>query len=118
MKLTQVLFSLLALTGATLAAPAAAESNTNGITSASALFQRDVDWVGDGIGEDSVTAKLEARAKGRGERCTPGKGQCGSGLGCYGCLGHKPVCQEGPGSNQCCFEDDRGRRCEIIPNGK
>ncbi|KAI1076963.1 hypothetical protein F5B20DRAFT_299990 [Whalleya microplaca] len=116
MKFTQTLFSLLALTGATLAAPAA-DASSNGVISAEALFQRDISWTGDGIDEDT-TPKLEAREKGRAERCTVGKGECGDGLGCYGCLGHKPVCQTGPGSNQCCFEDDRGKTCQVVPIGK
>jgi hypothetical protein len=67
----------------------------------------------------TIMKLLFARGKkGRAESCTVGKGECASGLGCYGCWGHKPVCQEGPGSQQCCFRDDRGPICQIIPIGK
>ncbi|KAI1779260.1 hypothetical protein F4818DRAFT_403885 [Hypoxylon cercidicola] len=130
MKFNQTILTLLALSSAVVAAPAAADSNA-----ATAESQGQMEWTGDNTARtpplsapypNTVPATntpspqhiLEARAKGRGERCTVGKGQCGSGLGCFGCLGHKPVCQEGPGSNQCCFDDDRGRRCEILPIGK
>ncbi|KAE9567814.1 hypothetical protein CGMCC3_g16049 [Colletotrichum fructicola] len=57
--------------------------------------------------------KIERRGRVTGEPCTSGRGECNTGLGCYGCQGHKTVCQKGPGSGQCCFiEDSRGAICE------
>ncbi|KAI6085287.1 hypothetical protein F4821DRAFT_279346 [Hypoxylon rubiginosum] len=104
MKFNQAIFALLALAGAALGAPAVADS--------SSVDMGQIKWTGDN------THTLEARARGWGERCTPGKGQCRSGLNCYGCLGHRPVCQEGPDSSQCCYEGDRGCRCEVMPTGE
>ncbi|WDK18714.1 hypothetical protein CGRA01v4_10000 [Colletotrichum graminicola] len=49
---------------------------------------------------------LRKRAAGKGDPCNPGKGQCVTGLGCYSCGNHQPVCQQGPGSNQCCYRDN------------
>ncbi|KAI1402638.1 hypothetical protein F4819DRAFT_507423 [Hypoxylon fuscum] len=105
MKFTQAAFALLALASAAVAAPATDATTTPA--------RSQIEWTG-----DNTLPLLEARGRGVGESCTVGKGQCASGLGCYGCLGHKPVCQQGPGSNECCYRDDRGPRCDILPIGK
>ncbi|CCF40915.1 hypothetical protein CH063_11354 [Colletotrichum higginsianum] len=56
--------------------------------------------------EDSTRPWLRKRARGKGDPCDPGRGQCVTGLGCYGCSNHQPVCQRGPGSNECCHRDN------------
>ncbi|KAI1760287.1 hypothetical protein GGR53DRAFT_470452 [Hypoxylon sp. FL1150] len=105
MKSDQVIVTFFALASAALAAPAAADSAT-------AQSRGQAEWTGD------TMHTLEARGKGWGKRCHPGRGDCKYGLGCYGCLGHHPVCQEGPSSYHCCYESDHGRRCEVMPRGE
>lgn len=56
--------------------------------------------------------------KGTAEACESGKDECQEGLGCYGCWNHTTVCQRGPGSNECCFRDELGPVCQVIPLGK
>jgi hypothetical protein len=67
-----------------------------------------------------LTGKQIVKRGGRGiaESCTPGKAQCAAGLGCYGCDGHDPVCQPGPGSGECCFREDIGPTCQVQPIGR
>ncbi|KAK1584800.1 uncharacterized protein LY79DRAFT_519974 [Colletotrichum navitas] len=56
--------------------------------------------------EDSTKPWLRKWAAEKGEPCNPGKGQCVTGLDCYACGNHQPVCQQGPGSNECCYRDN------------
>ncbi|KAF6823327.1 hypothetical protein CPLU01_11467 [Colletotrichum plurivorum] len=94
---------------ATIRALAASPLDAENIASLQQLaVDEDITWVG---GDGALP--LEKRGRSRADPCTPGRGQCNSGLGCYGCQGHSPVCQRGPGSNECCFRDDRGPVCQI-----
>ncbi|KAK1638057.1 hypothetical protein BDP81DRAFT_315867 [Colletotrichum phormii] len=57
--------------------------------------------------EDPTQPWLRKRARGQGDPCDPGRVERLTGLGCYGCSGHSPVCQRGPGSNLCFHRDNQ-----------
>ncbi|KAK1980989.1 hypothetical protein LZ30DRAFT_593699 [Colletotrichum cereale] len=99
MKPTQMTFLLLGTMTGVLAAPTP-DANIV-LTDSNMRTEYHTSWV-----EDSTKPWLRKRAAGKGDPCNPGRGQCITGLGCYGCGNHQPVCQRGPGSNECCYRDN------------
>ncbi|KZL75368.1 hypothetical protein CT0861_04385 [Colletotrichum tofieldiae] len=99
MKTIRIFLFLLATMAEVLAAPSADPNIV--ITGTSVTSDYHTSWV-----EDSTKPWLMKRARGKGDPCDPGRGQCVTGLGCYGCGNHQPVCQRGPGSNECCYRDN------------
>ncbi|KAK1519413.1 uncharacterized protein CCOS01_11064 [Colletotrichum costaricense] len=100
MKALSTLLIVAATTTHVSAAPTADPKNLVSKSSLEAEYH--TSWL-----EDPTQPWLRKRARGQGDRCDPGRGDCVTGLGCYGCGGHSPVCQRGPGSNLCCHRDSQ-----------
>ncbi|KAF4772999.1 hypothetical protein HER10_EVM0000040 [Colletotrichum scovillei] len=93
---------LIVATIITHASTAPTADAKNLVSEASLGAEYHTSWV-----EDPTQPWLRKRARGQGDPCNPGRGDCVTGLGCYGCGGHSPVCQRGPGSNLCCHRDSQ-----------
>ncbi|OHF02127.1 hypothetical protein CORC01_02706 [Colletotrichum orchidophilum] len=93
---------LIYVAAITIAHAAPTADAKNRVSESSLRSEYHTSWV-----EDATQPWLRKRASGQGEPCDPGRGECVTGLGCYGCGGHSPVCQRGPGSNLCCHRDNQ-----------
>lgn len=112
MKSSPVLLLVAAVASSTFATPTPAPGPSSVVTMVTGEWAKPA-WTG-----DNTQLSRRSGKKGTAEACESGKDECQEGLGCYGCWNHTTVCQRGPGSNECCFRDELGPICQVIPLGK
>lgn len=142
MKSSPVLLLVAAVASSTFATPTPAPGPSSVVTMVTGEWAKPA-WTGDNTVRCAASASASSSAfpfsairlapadlipsqqlsrrsgkKGTAEACESGKDECQEGLGCYGCWNHTTVCQRGPGSNECCFRDELGPICQVIPLGK